>query len=55
MKASDFSRMEKLLRKTAHRIAHPIIMQIKTPAQDPLQRLHNIEMLKQAFDLEKIE
>ena len=55
MTDADSSRMEQILRKTARRIAHPIIMEIKAPTQDPQRRLHNIQMIKQAFGLDKGE
>ncbi|MDE2928379.1 MAG: glutamyl-tRNA reductase [Acidobacteriota bacterium] len=55
MTDADSNRMEQILRKTARRIAHPIIMEIKSPAQDPQRRLHNIQMIKQAFGLDKGE
>ena len=49
----ELARMEKILRKTAHQIAHPFIMEMKHPDQDPQRHLHNREMIKRVFGLDE--
>ena len=49
----ELAQMEKILRKTAHQIAHPFIMEMKHPDQDPQRRLHNLEMIKRVFGLDE--
>lgn len=49
----ELGRMEKILRKTAHQIAHPFIMELKHPDQDPQRHLHNLEMIRKVFGLDE--
>jgi glutamyl-tRNA reductase len=49
----EYQKIEKMLRRTAHRIAHPLMIQIKKIHDDPNRQYHNIEMIKEAFDLDE--
>ncbi len=45
--------MERILKRTAHRLAHPLILKIKETDSSPSRRLHNLELIKQVFDLDE--
>jgi glutamyl-tRNA reductase len=47
--------LERILRRTAHRIAHPLMLQVKKDCTDPKRQVHNLEMLKEAFKLDETE
>ena len=49
----EYRRLERLLRKTAHKIAHPLILQIKRLDQNPTRDFYPLEMLKKAFRLDE--
>lgn len=49
----EYARAQKLLRRAAHRIAHPIMMQMKNIHENPARHYHNLEMIRDAFELEK--
>jgi glutamyl-tRNA reductase len=44
-------KIERMLRRTAHRIAHPIMREMKRGDGNPTRQYHNLEMIKKAFDL----
>ncbi len=49
----EYQRLEKALKSTAHRIAHPLITEIRQTDEDPTRRLHKIEMLRKIFRLDE--
>lgn len=51
----DQSRVEEILRRTAKKLAHPLMVELKRPGISPSQRLHNLEMIKKIFDLDEEE
>ncbi len=50
---AEYKLLEKILEQTAHKIAHPLIMQIKRPPENAICRRGNIEMIKKAFRLDE--
>jgi len=51
----DRQKIERLLLRTAHRIAHPLMREMKRGDENPNRQYHNLEMLKKAFDLKDPE
>ncbi|MCZ6767675.1 MAG: glutamyl-tRNA reductase, partial [Acidobacteria bacterium] len=49
----EYQRLEKALKSTAHRIAHPVIAEIRQADEDPTRRLHKIEMVRKIFRLDE--
>lgn len=49
----DQARVEEILRRTAKKLAHPLMVELKRPGITPSQRLHNLEMIKKIFDLDE--
>ncbi|HLU99697.1 MAG TPA: glutamyl-tRNA reductase [Acidobacteriota bacterium] len=49
----DRLRMEEILRRTAKKLAHPVMVELKRPGITPSQRLQNLEMIKKIFDLDE--
>ncbi len=49
----EYERMEKALKKTAHKIAHPLITHLRDPDETPSQRLYKIELFKKMFRLDE--
>lgn len=49
----EYARLEKIMRRTARKIAHPLIMRIKYPDGDPSLHLYSIETIKKTFQLEE--
>lgn len=47
----DREKVERLLIRTAHRIAHPLMREMKRGDEDPYRQYHNLEMIKKAFNL----
>jgi len=52
-KDEEYERMEKLLKKAAHKIAHPLITHLRAPEENPSHRLYKIELFKKMFRLDK--
>lgn len=50
---AEYERLEKVMRKIARRIAHPLIMQIKHSDQNPHLHPYSIETIKKMFRLEE--
>lgn len=50
---AEYERLEKIMRRTARRIAHPLIMRIKRPHENPHLHIHSIETIKQIFELDE--
>ena len=55
LELSELERTEKLVRRIARRIAHPLTVQIKRPVRDPGSREYNIELIRKAFELDDQE
>ncbi len=53
LKEDEYRRLERLLRKTAHKIAHPLILEMKHLDQNSTGSCHPLEMLKKAFRLDE--
>ncbi|HSR50392.1 MAG TPA: glutamyl-tRNA reductase [Acidobacteriota bacterium] len=51
MTEQDQQRLEKHLRQSAHRLAHPLITEIKRVAAHDPDRLDEVELVRRAFDL----
>jgi glutamyl-tRNA reductase len=51
----EYERIERLMRRAAHRIAHPLLQQVKSTQQNPARQHHYLEMIKKAFELEDKE
>jgi glutamyl-tRNA reductase len=49
----EYQRMEKVLKKAAHKIAHPLITQLRKPDKNPSHRLYKIELFKKMFRLDE--
>lgn len=49
------NQLERCLKRTAHRIAHPLIQEIKNPLVHPVERRRKLAVLKQAFNLKDPE
>ncbi len=49
----EYERLEKSLRSTAHRIAHPFIAEIRQTDDDPNRRLHKIQLIRKIFGLDE--
>lgn len=47
----DREKIERLLLRAAHRIAHPLMREMKKGDENPNRQFHNLEMIKKAFDL----
>jgi len=55
LNSDDFEKAEKMVRKIARRIAHPLTVQIKRPESDPSFRERKVEMIKKAFEIDDPE
>ncbi|HSR69908.1 MAG TPA: glutamyl-tRNA reductase [Acidobacteriota bacterium] len=53
MSEQDRQRLEKHLRQSAHRLAHPLITEIKRVAAHDPDRLDEVDLIRRAFDLEE--
>ena len=51
--AEEYQRMAKMLKKTAHKIAHPLITQLRDTDESPGHRLYKIELFKKMFRLDE--
>lgn len=51
----DQARVEEILRRTAKKLAHPLMVELKRQGITPSQRLHNLEMIKKIFNLDEEE
>ena len=49
----EYKRLDKALRSTAHRIAHPFIREIRQADEDPTRRLQKIQLLRNIFRLDE--
>ncbi|MEE8348377.1 MAG: glutamyl-tRNA reductase [Acidobacteriota bacterium] len=49
----EFEQVEKLLKKAAHKIAHPLITNLRDPGESPRQQLYKVELFKKIFQLEE--
>ncbi|MFQ5929935.1 MAG: glutamyl-tRNA reductase [Acidobacteriota bacterium] len=49
----EHQRLEKILRRSAHKIAHPLINHIKQADDSPGRRLYTIDIIKRIFGLDK--
>lgn len=49
---AEYARLEKMLRKVARKIAHPLIMQIKHPGENHQLHLYSIETIRKTFQLD---
>ncbi len=47
----DREKVERLFLRAAHRIAHPLIREMKKGDENPNRQFHNLEMIKKAFNL----
>ena len=50
---TEYAQTEKLLKKAAHKIAHPLVVHLKNPDENPTRRLHMMDMFKKIFKLDK--
>jgi glutamyl-tRNA reductase len=55
LSAQDYSEAERLVRRIAKRIAHPLTVQIKRQEIDPSHRNQKIELIRNAFELDDQE
>lgn len=53
MSADEYDRAARLMRKTAGKLAHPLIMQIKQPQENPNLHVVSLEIIKKMFQLEE--
>jgi glutamyl-tRNA reductase len=53
--SQEFERIQRMMIRTAHRIAHPLMVQIKRGHENPTRRIHNLDMIKEAFELKETE
>ncbi len=51
----EYERIERMLQTTAHRLAHPFIMQIKHPESSLERHYQDVELIKRLFDLDDKE
>lgn len=49
----EYEKLEKVLRKTAHRLAHPLIQKVKHLERDPGGESGEIAVIRKLFDLDK--
>jgi glutamyl-tRNA reductase len=49
----EYKRMEMLLKKAAHKIAHPLITHLRDHDENPNHRLYKIELFKKMFRLDE--
>jgi len=47
--SDEYDRMEKIVRKTAHKIAHPLITEVKSRDESPVRRYQTIKMILSMF------
>ena len=52
---ADYTRMERTMLRAAHRIAHPLLLQIKSASRNPDLRTGPAEVIADAFELEDEE
>ena len=50
--SAEYTQLEKVMRRTARKIAHPFIMQIKYPGENPNLQFYSIETIKKIFQLD---
>ena len=50
---AEYERMEQVLKKAAHKIAHPLITHLRAPDDNPSHRLYKIELFKKMFRLDE--
>jgi glutamyl-tRNA reductase len=55
LSAEEYSESEKLVRRIARRISHPLTVQIKRQEIDPSRRNQRIEMIRSAFEIDDRE
>ena len=48
----EYERLERALKSTARKIAHPLITQLRQPDQNPSRRLYKIELVKKMFRID---
>ena len=48
----EYKRLEKALRSTARKIAHPFITEIRRADEDPSRRLHKLQLIRKIFRLD---
>jgi len=53
--AKEYERVERMLRTTAHRLAHPFILHLKNLDGDPRQYEHEVELIKKMFQIKEKE
>lgn len=51
--SQEYERLEKALRSTAHRIAHPFITEIRQADEDPNRRHYKIGLIRKIFRLDE--
>ncbi|RPJ58771.1 MAG: glutamyl-tRNA reductase [Acidobacteria bacterium] len=51
----EYARAERMLRTTAHRLAHPFIQQLKNPDGNLNRYQHEVDLIKRVFQLEEEE
>ncbi|UCF35320.1 MAG: glutamyl-tRNA reductase [Acidobacteriota bacterium] len=52
---ADYEKVQRIMLRAAHRIAHPLMMEIKKAQSNPSQQYHKVEMIREAFDLDDSE
>jgi glutamyl-tRNA reductase len=55
LEPADYERLERMLQTTAHRLAHPFIMQIKHPETNLERHYQDVELIKRLFELDDME
>ncbi|MFB3906082.1 MAG: glutamyl-tRNA reductase [Acidobacteriota bacterium] len=51
----EYERLERMLRTTAHRLAHPFILQLKNPDGNLNRYQHEVDLIKKVFQLKEEE
>jgi glutamyl-tRNA reductase len=51
----EYERAERMLRTTAHRLAHPFILQLKNPDGNLNRYQHEVDLIKKVFQIEEEE
>jgi glutamyl-tRNA reductase len=51
----EYERAERILRTTAHRLAHPFILRLKTPDGNLSRYEHQVDLIKKVFQLDEEE
>jgi glutamyl-tRNA reductase len=55
LSAEEYQRAERRARTTAHRLAHPFIVQLRNQDGNPSRYQHEVELIKRVFHLEEKE